>query len=167
MLANSNSLIPFVQSQSRYIFLSFSYNRFSKRWRLEEGPELSGLMEWTSNTDKQQPVTTRSGILKSTVIKGGIFSVQYKFYLKGLIMVHFFTLFTMWAKVGGEVLAREFGITSTLWKRLDLPTAYPWEYVWCLSFIPCIFAILAFPKNNVCFATFILLQIYKQPRYYF
>lgn len=110
-------------------------------------------MEWTLSIGRQSLAITRLGIFKFCIkeIAKFIFSVQYKFYLKCLIVVHFFTLFAMWAKVGGEFLAREFGISSTLWKRLDLPTAYPWEYVWCLSFIPCIFAILSFPKNQVCF----------------
>lgn len=57
----------------------------------------------------------------------------------------------MWGKVGCEVLFRELNLFKEvpLWTKLDLPSAYPWEYVWCFSFIPIICALLSFSKNRV------------------
>ncbi|KIH54155.1 hypothetical protein ANCDUO_15701 [Ancylostoma duodenale] len=74
---------------------------------------------------------------------------QYKFILKWFFAPHILILIFMWAKVGSEVLRREFGWRSAFFERLDMPSAYPWEYVWCLSFIPIICAMLSFPKNRV------------------
>ncbi|TKR92458.1 hypothetical protein L596_007105 [Steinernema carpocapsae] len=76
-------------------------------------------------------------------------SVQYKSYLKYFFFFHLLVLIFMWTKVGGEVLVNSFGIDWPFFKKLDLPTAYPWEYVWCLSFIPIICALMSFPKNKV------------------
>uniref|UniRef100_A0AC35GI48 Uncharacterized protein n=1 Tax=Panagrolaimus sp. PS1159 TaxID=55785 RepID=A0AC35GI48_9BILA len=56
-------------------------------------------------------------------------SASYKFYLKALFGLHFTVLLAIWAKVFGEIGATHFGMNSALWKRLDLPSAYPWEYV--------------------------------------
>uniref|UniRef100_A0A915M8Z3 Protein jagunal n=1 Tax=Meloidogyne javanica TaxID=6303 RepID=A0A915M8Z3_MELJA len=77
-------------------------------------------------------------------------SVQYKFYLKLLFALHFLILLPLWAKVGGELIFDQFKLMKQpkLWRRLDLPNAYPWEYVWCLSFIPIILAIPSFQKNR-------------------
>ncbi|KAL3102148.1 hypothetical protein niasHS_003557 [Heterodera schachtii] len=77
-------------------------------------------------------------------------SVQYKFYLKVLFLLHLLILLPMWVKVGGELLFDEFALLQQphLWRQLDLPSAYPWEFVWCLSFIPILFALLSFPKNK-------------------
>uniref|UniRef100_A0A915DP58 Protein jagunal n=1 Tax=Ditylenchus dipsaci TaxID=166011 RepID=A0A915DP58_9BILA len=53
------------------------------------------------------------------------YSVQYKMYMKCLlpsICLFFF--------------------------NLDLPAAYPWERVWCFSFIPILIALASFPKNK-------------------
>ena len=79
-------------------------------------------------------------------------SVQYKMYLKVLFAIHFLVLITMWTKVGCEFLFRELNVVDevpSIWTKLDLPSAYPWEYVWCFSFIPIIFALLSFSKNRV------------------
>ncbi|KAK0426400.1 hypothetical protein QR680_009689 [Steinernema hermaphroditum] len=76
-------------------------------------------------------------------------SVQYKNYLKYLFFFHLSVLVFMWAKVGGEFAVNTLGVELPAFKKLDLPTAYPWEYVWCLSFLPCIFALMSFPKNKV------------------
>uniref|UniRef100_A0A8R1TNF7 Protein jagunal homolog n=2 Tax=Onchocerca TaxID=6281 RepID=A0A8R1TNF7_ONCVO len=77
------------------------------------------------------------------------YSAQYKMYLKILFGLHFLVLLTMWAKVGGEVLVEEFGIRWRFYKSLQLPSAYPWEYVWCFSFIPLIFALISFKRNKI------------------
>ena len=78
-------------------------------------------------------------------------SVQYKFYLKALFGIHFMILLPVWAKVGGELLFNEFKLVTPppLWKQLDLPAAYPWEYVWCFSFIPILLALIALPRNKL------------------
>jgi uncharacterized BrkB/YihY/UPF0761 family membrane protein len=76
-------------------------------------------------------------------------SASYKFYLKALFGLHFTVLLAIWAKVFGEIGATHFGMNSALWKRLDLPSAYPWEYVWCFSVVPIILALYAMPKNRV------------------
>uniref|UniRef100_A0A7E4UPC6 Protein jagunal n=1 Tax=Panagrellus redivivus TaxID=6233 RepID=A0A7E4UPC6_PANRE len=76
-------------------------------------------------------------------------SASYKFYLKALFGLHFTVLLGLWAKVFGEIATTQFGLKSALLKRLDLPTAYPWEYVWCLSFVPIVIALYAMPKNKV------------------
>ncbi|CEF64658.1 Protein jagunal homolog 1 [Strongyloides ratti] len=60
-------------------------------------------------------------------------SANYKFYLK----------------FGSEVLKKQFDITYPFFEKLDLPAAYHWEYVWCFSFIPPLFGILSFKKNNL------------------
>lgn len=52
-------------------------------------------------------------------------------------------------QVGSEVLRREFGWRSAFFERLDMPSAYPWEYMWCFSFIPIICAMMSFSKNKV------------------
>ena len=70
-------------------------------------------------------------------------------YLKTLFLAHFLVLFTMWMKVFGQNIFDLLGIKSTRFEKLDLPSPYPWEYVWCTSVIPVILAILAMPKNNV------------------
>ncbi|KAI1713653.1 jagunal, ER re-organization during oogenesis domain-containing protein [Ditylenchus destructor] len=77
-------------------------------------------------------------------------SVQYKFYLKVLFAIHLLVLLAMWVKTGGEIVFNDLKLTEppTLWTRLDLPAAYTWERVWCMSFIPIIFALLSFPKNK-------------------
>ncbi|KAI6233051.1 hypothetical protein M3Y99_00966300 [Aphelenchoides fujianensis] len=75
-------------------------------------------------------------------------SVQMKFYLKGLFALHFFVLLAMWTKVGSEFARRELGWKSPFFDKLDLPSAYSWEYVWCLSFIPIIFGLLSFTHNK-------------------
>ncbi|KAI6182435.1 Protein jagunal-like protein [Aphelenchoides bicaudatus] len=75
-------------------------------------------------------------------------SVQYKFYLKLLFCIHILVLIAMWAKVGSEFARRELGHKSPFFEKLDLPAAYPWEYVWCLSFIPIAFAVFSFPHNK-------------------
>ncbi|KAE9549054.1 hypothetical protein FO519_007738 [Halicephalobus sp. NKZ332] len=75
-------------------------------------------------------------------------SVSYKMYLKTLFLAHFLVLFVMWIKVFGQNFLDAAGIKSPRFKKLDLPTAYPWEYVWCTSIIPVIMALLALPKNN-------------------
>lgn len=79
-------------------------------------------------------------------------SAQYKMYLKLLFGLHFLVLLTMWAKVGGEVLVEEFSIRWPFYQTLQLPNAYPWEYVWCFSFIPQIFAVISFKRNKVSIA---------------
>ncbi|KAK5980403.1 hypothetical protein GCK32_012459 [Trichostrongylus colubriformis] len=76
-------------------------------------------------------------------------SAQYKFILKWFFAPHVLILIFMWAKVGSEVLRKEFGWRSAFFERLDMPSAYPWEYVWCFSFIPIICAMLSFSKNKV------------------
>lgn len=76
-------------------------------------------------------------------------SAQYKMYLKVLFGLHFLVLLTMWVKVGGEVLVEDIGIRWPFYQTLQLPSAYPWEYVWCFSFIPLIFAVLSFKRNKV------------------
>uniref|UniRef100_A0A914KX39 Protein jagunal n=1 Tax=Meloidogyne incognita TaxID=6306 RepID=A0A914KX39_MELIC len=78
-------------------------------------------------------------------------SVQYKFYLKLLFALHFLILLPLWAKVGGELIFDQFKLMKQpkLWRRMDLPNAYPWEYIWCLSFIPIILAIPSFQKNRL------------------
>lgn len=75
-------------------------------------------------------------------------SVQYKSYLKVLFVLHFFVLLTMWTKVGGEVLVEQFGFQWPFYQLLELPNAYPWEYVWCFSFIPIAFALASFTRNK-------------------
>ncbi|VDN43191.1 unnamed protein product [Gongylonema pulchrum] len=57
-------------------------------------------------------------------------------YLKLLFCLHFLVLLTMWVKVGGELLVDELRLEWTFYRSLKLPNAYPWEYVWCFSFIP-------------------------------
>ncbi|KAI6178686.1 Protein jagunal-like protein [Aphelenchoides besseyi] len=86
-------------------------------------------------------------------------SVQMKFYLKGLFSLHILVLMSMWAKVGSELARREFGYKSSFFEKLDLPSAYPWEYVWCLSFIPIIFGFLSFAHNK---ARLLRIQYYSQ-----
>lgn len=54
------------------------------------------------------------------------FSVQNKFNLKLLYSIHILVLLAMWAKVGSEFAMKELGYKSEFFKRLDLPTAYPW-----------------------------------------
>ncbi|MCP9260447.1 Protein jagunal [Dirofilaria immitis] len=76
-------------------------------------------------------------------------SAQYKIYLKVLFGLHFLVLLIMWVKVGGEVLVEEFGIRWPFYQTLQLPNAYPWEYVWCFSFIPLIFAVISFKRNKI------------------
>ncbi|MFH4983839.1 hypothetical protein AB6A40_010548 [Gnathostoma spinigerum] len=76
-------------------------------------------------------------------------SVQYKAYLKWLFALHGLVLIVMWAKVGGEFLVTELGISWRSFQALDLPSAYPWEYVWTLSFIPIVFGLASFPRNKV------------------
>uniref|UniRef100_A0A1I7YZE2 Protein jagunal n=1 Tax=Steinernema glaseri TaxID=37863 RepID=A0A1I7YZE2_9BILA len=76
-------------------------------------------------------------------------SVQYKSYLKYLFFFHVTVLVFMWTKVGGEFLVKTIGVEWPAFTRLDLPTAYPWEYVWSLSFLPMICALLSFPKNKI------------------
>lgn len=70
-------------------------------------------------------------------------------YLKALFALHFCVLLAMWVKVGGEVLVRELGVRWNLYSSLNLPSAYPWEYVWCFSFVPILFALAALPRNKV------------------
>jgi len=76
-------------------------------------------------------------------------SVSYKMYLKTLFLAHFLVLFTLWMKVFGQNIFDLLGIKSTRFEKLDLPSPYPWEYVWCTSVIPVILAIFAMPRNNV------------------
>ncbi|KAK6018487.1 hypothetical protein OSTOST_15924, partial [Ostertagia ostertagi] len=63
-----------------------------------------------------------------------------------IIVMHYIAGFCV--KVGSEVLRKEFGWKSAFFERLDMPSAYPWEYVWCFSFIPIICAMLSFSKNR-------------------
>jgi hypothetical protein len=88
-------------------------------------------------------------LISVNVLFDRCFSVQYKFYLKLLYMLHIIVLFAMWAKVGSEFAMRELGYKSEFFKRLDLPSAYPWEYVWCLSFVPIILGFASFSHNKV------------------
>ncbi|CAJ0963783.1 unnamed protein product, partial [Mesorhabditis belari] len=76
-------------------------------------------------------------------------SVQYKNYLKWLAVPHLLVSLFLWTKVGGEILRRSFETKIAFLERIDLPSAYPWEYVWCLSFFVCFLAFMAFPKNNL------------------
>uniref|UniRef100_A0A0N5AC46 Protein jagunal n=1 Tax=Syphacia muris TaxID=451379 RepID=A0A0N5AC46_9BILA len=76
-------------------------------------------------------------------------SVQYKWYLKWLFAIHVLVLLAFWVKVFGEFLTRYTKIRWAFFISLDLPSAYPWEYVWSLSFVPIIFALLSFNKNRV------------------
>ncbi|CAI4230265.1 unnamed protein product [Auanema sp. JU1783] len=75
--------------------------------------------------------------------------VQYKTTLKMFFALHLFALLFMWGKVGSEVLRNDFGVQHPLLNFLRMPAAYPWEYVWCFSFIPILIALKSFPKNNV------------------
>uniref|UniRef100_A0A0K0F4A1 Protein jagunal homolog (inferred by orthology to a C. elegans protein) n=1 Tax=Strongyloides venezuelensis TaxID=75913 RepID=A0A0K0F4A1_STRVS len=76
-------------------------------------------------------------------------SANYKFYLKCMFLLHLAVLTCMWSKVGSEVLKKQFGITYPFFEKLDLPAAYHWEYVWCFSFIPPLFGLLSFKRNNL------------------
>lgn len=76
-------------------------------------------------------------------------SVQYKSYLKWLFVIHSMVLVAMWIKVGGEFVVRELGVKWTFYSSLDLPSAYPWEYIWSLSFLPVVFALSSFQRNKV------------------
>uniref|UniRef100_A0A183CD41 Detected protein of confused Function n=1 Tax=Globodera pallida TaxID=36090 RepID=A0A183CD41_GLOPA len=91
-------------------------------------------------------------------------SIQCKFYLKMLFLLHLSILLPMWVKVGGELVFKEFGLLEQpdLWRQLDLPAAYPWEYVWCLSFIPMLFALLSFNRNKA-----ILLKLHYYGQFVF
>ncbi|VDM94791.1 unnamed protein product [Thelazia callipaeda] len=77
------------------------------------------------------------------------YSVQYKTYMKILFALHLLVLLTMWVKVGGEFVVEGLGIKWPFYENLQLPNAYPWEYVWCFSFVPVIFAIISFKRNKV------------------
>uniref|UniRef100_A0A914RPJ5 Protein jagunal n=1 Tax=Parascaris equorum TaxID=6256 RepID=A0A914RPJ5_PAREQ len=48
-----------------------------------------------------------------------------------------------------EFLVRELGVKWTFYSSLDLPSAYPWEYIWSLSFLPVVFALSSFQRNKV------------------
>jgi len=50
--------------------------------------------------------------------------------LKLLFALHFLILLPLWAKVGGELIFDQFKLMKQpkLWRRLDLPNAYPWVY---------------------------------------
>ena len=61
----------------------------------------------------------------------------------------FLESYLVFDQVGSEVVRREFGIESKFIKRLDLPSAYPWEYVYCFSFIAIICGLVSFPRNRV------------------
>ena len=76
-------------------------------------------------------------------------SVQYKSILKWFFVPHFLILVFMWLKVGSEFLRSNFGWKSAFFERLDMPSAYPWEYVWCLSFVPVVLALASFQRNKV------------------
>lgn len=76
-------------------------------------------------------------------------SAQYKMYMKWLFAIHCLVLFAMWLKVGGEMAVNVLHIRWKFYSSLDLPSAYPWEYVWSLSFVPMIFALSSFSKNKV------------------
>uniref|UniRef100_A0AC35TGR6 Protein jagunal n=1 Tax=Rhabditophanes sp. KR3021 TaxID=114890 RepID=A0AC35TGR6_9BILA len=76
-------------------------------------------------------------------------SADYKFYLKCVFILHFAVISFMWAKVGGEILSKYFGIELETYKKLNMPAAYHWEYVWCLSFVPPVLAIFSFKKNQI------------------
>uniref|UniRef100_A0A914YGF3 Uncharacterized protein n=1 Tax=Panagrolaimus superbus TaxID=310955 RepID=A0A914YGF3_9BILA len=76
-------------------------------------------------------------------------SSTYKTYLKILFGLHLTVLIMMWAKVFCENAVTYFGMESVFWRKLDLPPAYLWEYVWCLSIIPNILALYAMPNNRV------------------
>uniref|UniRef100_A0A183V2P0 Protein jagunal-like protein n=1 Tax=Toxocara canis TaxID=6265 RepID=A0A183V2P0_TOXCA len=76
-------------------------------------------------------------------------SVQYKSYLKWLFVMHTMVLVAMWVKVGGEFLVRELDLKWPFYSSLDLPSAYPWEYIWSLSFVPMLFALASFQRNKV------------------
>ncbi|KAK6017826.1 hypothetical protein OSTOST_16643 [Ostertagia ostertagi] len=43
-----------------------------------------------------------------------------------IIVMHYIAGFCV--KVGSEVLRKEFGWKSAFFERLDMPSAYPWEY---------------------------------------
>jgi len=65
--------------------------------------------------------------------------------LKLLFALHFLILLPLWAKVGGELIFDQFKLMKQpkLWRRLDLPNAYPWVYfnffILIISFIKKIF----------------------------
>ncbi|CAD5206248.1 unnamed protein product [Bursaphelenchus okinawaensis] len=75
-------------------------------------------------------------------------SVQYKFYLKMLFVLHFLVLLAMWTKVGSEFAIKDLGYKSAFFEKLDLPSAYPWEYVWCTSFVCIVIGLLSFNHNK-------------------
>ncbi|CAD5208985.1 unnamed protein product [Bursaphelenchus xylophilus] len=75
-------------------------------------------------------------------------SVQYKWNLKMLFGLHSLVLLAMWTKVGSEFAIRELGFKSKFFEKLDLPTAYPWEYVWCSSVVCIILGLLSFRHNK-------------------
>jgi hypothetical protein len=121
-----------------------------------------------ASTDNRQQHQTQVFLVEVEllILYNSLYSLQYKFYLKILFAFHFMVLLVMWTKgdkitmvhyigcilVGGELLFNELRIVRSVpdfWRRLDLPSAYPWEYVWCLSFLPIIFALLSFSRNKV------------------
>ncbi|CAD6190925.1 unnamed protein product [Caenorhabditis auriculariae] len=76
-------------------------------------------------------------------------SATYKSTLKYFFLLHSLILVFMWCKVGSEILRRDFGVKIGFFERLDMPPAYSWEYAWCFSFVPIIFALLSFPRNKL------------------
>jgi len=54
----------------------------------------------------------------------------------------------MWVKIIGELMVRDFGFKWAAYERLDIPSAYPWEYVWSLSIVSIVLGMLAMPKNK-------------------
>lgn len=71
-----------------------------------------------------------------------------------LYSIHVLVLLAMWTKVGSEFAMRELGYKNAFFKKLDLPSAYPWEYVWCFSFVPIVLGLVSFPQNKVSFPSF-------------
>ncbi|GMT19015.1 hypothetical protein PFISCL1PPCAC_10312, partial [Pristionchus fissidentatus] len=76
-------------------------------------------------------------------------SATNKFILKFFFGAHVLILAFMFAKVGSEILKKDFQIEIEFFKKLDLPSAYPWEYAYCFSFIAIIVGLMSFSRNKV------------------
>uniref|UniRef100_H2WDA9 Protein jagunal homolog n=1 Tax=Caenorhabditis japonica TaxID=281687 RepID=H2WDA9_CAEJA len=55
----------------------------------------------------------------------------------------------MWMKVGSEFLRIYLDWKNEFFVRLDMPSAYPWEYIWCFSFIPMLLCLYSFQRNTL------------------
>lgn len=90
---------------------------------------LSALMEQTLSTDSELLLLSNSGfVILFFSCQSKLLSLQYKFYLKALFALHFLILLPLWTKIVGEWLFIELNIFDQpdIWRRLDLPAAYPW-----------------------------------------